>query len=268
MTFQPALPVGGTAGWAFLKRTEAAQAARFGRNAEMVRDEAYFRDRIGTIRSAEALVSDRRLLRISLEAFGLEADLNARAFIRKVLEGGTLRADSLANKLADPRYAEFSRAFGFDLAVPRTVISDFADRMVARWKDRRFESAIGAMDNDMRLAMNARRELASIAEGSGSDRAKWFRIMGNLPLRTVVQGAFNLPPSFARIDLDRQVAMLGARAETLLGSPLASQFADPQKVDALIRRFLVSSGGATPRTDPTLLLLQSGGFGSGFLRRL
>lgn len=118
MSFQPVLPLTGTAGWAFLKRTEAAQEAAFGKRPEVQRDEAYFREKIGSIRSAEALVSDRRLLRISLEAFGLEGDLNARAFIRKVLEEGTLKRDSLANKLADPRYSQLSRAFGFDLRVP------------------------------------------------------------------------------------------------------------------------------------------------------
>ncbi|ESW59285.1 MAG: hypothetical protein Q27BPR15_18375, partial [Rhodobacter sp. CACIA14H1] len=99
MMFTPVLPAFGTQGWTFLKRTEAAQQATFARQPEIRRDEAYFRDRIGAVRTAEALVSDRRLLRITLEAFGLEQDVDARAFIRKVLEGGTKQADALANRL-------------------------------------------------------------------------------------------------------------------------------------------------------------------------
>ena len=135
MSFQPVLPLSGAGGWAFLRRTEAAQSAVFSRQPVIQRDEAYFRERIGKIQTAEALVNDRRLLRITLEAFGLEQDLNAKAFIRKVLEDGTLKTTALANRLTDKRYLELSAEFGFgDFTTPRTVLSDFADRLMLRWK--------------------------------------------------------------------------------------------------------------------------------------
>ena len=101
MSFQPILPLSGYTGWGFLKRTMARQQAVQQALPVQQRDEAYFRDRIGKVQTAEQLVSDKRLLRISLTAFGLEADVNSRAFIQKILEGGTLKGDSLANKLAD-----------------------------------------------------------------------------------------------------------------------------------------------------------------------
>lgn len=41
-------------------------------------DEAYFRAKIGSVKTAEQLVSDRRLLKVALGAFGLEADINNR----------------------------------------------------------------------------------------------------------------------------------------------------------------------------------------------
>lgn len=269
MMFTPVLPAFGTQGWTFLKRTEAAQQATFARQPEIRRDEAYFRDRIRAVRTAEALVSDRRLLRITLEAFGLEQDVDARAFIRKVLEGGTKQADALANRLADPRYRDLAGAFGFDLKVPSTVIPDFADGIMDRWKDRRFEAAVGRVDNDLRLAMNARRELAEIAAGRGSEKAKWLKIMGNLPLRTVVQRAFGLPMAFARIDLDRQVAMLTERAGQVTGAGTVSQFADPARTDRLIRIFLAAptDGGGTGGSA-TRLLLEAGAFGNRLLRRV
>lgn len=138
---------------------------------------------------------------------------------------------------------------------------------MARWKEQRFEAAVGAVNTDMRLALNARRELAEIAKSSGSERSKWFKIMGSRPLRTVVQGAFNLPPAFSRIDLDRQVSMLETRAERLLGSPTVSQLADPGKVETLIRRYLAAPSDAGAARNPSLLLLQAGGFGGGFFRR-
>lgn len=260
MSFQPVIPFGGTAGWAFLKRTEATQTASFQRRPDVQRDEAYFRERIGAAKTADALVSDRRLLRISLEAFGLEADLNARAFIRRVLEEGVQSKDSLANRLADPRYAAMSGAFGFANADgPRSVRSDFADTVLPRWKERRFEAAIGSVNNDMRLAMNARRELAGIASGSGTETAKWLKVLGSIPLRTVVQGALGLPSSFAAIDLDRQVSLLEARMTGALGAGTVSQLADPRKLDGLIQRYLVSSAKPNlTESNPALALLQSG----------
>ena len=113
MSFQPVLPLAGYAGWSFLKRTLARQQVAQQASPVQQRDEAYFREKIGKVTTAEQLVSDKRLLRISLTAFGLEADQNSTAFIRKVLEGGTLKEGSLANRLADKQYQKFAAAFGF-----------------------------------------------------------------------------------------------------------------------------------------------------------
>jgi hypothetical protein len=264
MSFAISLPLTGLAGWNLLTRTEARQSAAFERQGSVQRDAAYFRARIGSITTAEALVNDRRLMRISLEAFGLEADLNAKAFIRKVLESPTLSADSLAAKLVDPRYRELSAAFGFgDFSVPRTVLSDFADGIMQRWKERRFEAAVGQANNDFRLAMNARRELAVLAAAGSGENTKWLRILGNAPLWQVVRQALNLPASFGSLDLDQQLTGLKARANAVFGDSNVSQFRDGAKLERLIQRFLVTSslsgqaiGGVSAPNSPALALLQ------------
>ncbi|PLL14627.1 flagellar protein [Tabrizicola sp. TH137] len=259
MSFAPVIPFSGILGWEFLKRSEATQSATLMRQAALVRDEAYFRERIGGIDTAEDLVSDRRLLRISLEAFGLQEDLNARAFIRKVLEEGTLKTEALANRLTDTRYKELSAAFGFgNFSVPSTKISTFADGIMARWKEARFEAAVGSVNNDMRLALNARRELSDLAGETISDRAKWFRVLGNPPLWEVMRQALGLPKSLGSLDLDRQVSVLETRARAVFGSEKVSQFAEPAKVEQAIRRFLaVSSAQMAAVENPALTLLQS-----------
>lgn len=238
MTFQPVLPLSGFTGWTFLKRTMDRQQALQQASPALQRDEAYFRDRIGKIQTAEQLVSDRRLLRISLTAFGLEADVNSRAFIQKVLEGGTLKEGSLANRLADKQYQKFSAAFGFgDFSVPRTRISTFADEILTQFRARSFESAVGAQNNGFRLALNAERELPALASRSISETAKWFTLLGNAPLREVMQTALGLPKSFAAIDLDQQVAVMRERTQAAFGAPTVSQFSDPRQMEALVRRF-------------------------------
>lgn len=240
MSFQPVLPLEGYTGWTFLKRTMVRQQAVQLAAPVQQRDEAYFRDRIGKIKTAEQLVSDKRLLRISLTAFGLEGDVNSKAFIQKVLEGGTLKDGSLANKLADKQYQKLSSAFGFgDFSVPRTKISTFPDEILSQFRARSFETAVGAQNNTYRLALNAERELPILAAKGTSDTARWYAILGNPPLRDVVQTALGLPKSFAAIDLDQQVSVLREKSEATFGSPAVSQFADPTRLDALVRRFLL-----------------------------
>lgn len=240
MSFQPVIPLGGLAGWGFLKRTMERQQAVQQAAPVQQRDEAYFRDRIGKVTTAEQLVSDKRLLRIALTAFGLEGDINSKAFIQKILEGGTLKEGSLANKLADKQYQKFSAAFGFgDFSVPRTKISTFPDEILGQFRARQFETAVGAQNNTFRLALNAERELPALAARSISETAKWYSVLGNAPLREVVQTALGLPKSFASIDLDQQVAVLQDRAEAAFGANGISQFTDPAKMDSLVRRFMI-----------------------------
>jgi hypothetical protein len=207
------------------------------------RDEAYFRDRIGSIDTAEALVADRRLLGIALQAFGLEGDINNRFFIRKVLEDGTLKPDALSNRLADKQYQKLSAAFGFgDFRTPRTKLSDFADSIIAKSRDRQFEAAVGSQNADLRLALNARRELAELTrKTASSDTSLWFGVMGSVPLRKVFEKAFGLPAGFGTLDLDRQLGTMRDRARTTFGEDTVSQFRDPARVEDLIRRFLVRS---------------------------
>ncbi len=261
MTFVPAVPLGGPGGLAFLDRTMARQRAAFDAQPAARRDEAYFRARIGDVGTAEDLVSDRRLLRVALTAFGLEADLDNRAFLRRVLEDGTLNPQALSNRLADKRYRAFSAAFGFgDFAVPRNRIGGFADRILEQWKTRSFEIAVGRRDESLRLALNARRELADLAGREMAEGTRWLSLLGNPPLRAVFDGAFGLPTSFGALDLDRQVAVLRDRTRELTGQADLSVFADPRQVERLLQRYLLRAGGGPAAGAPgmaALALLQA-----------
>lgn len=243
MSYTPAIPLSGYAGWAFLKRTMPTQQASFNASPQNKRDEDYFREKIGTITTAEQLVNDRRLLRVALGAFGLDNDINNKFFIQKVLQDGTLSTSALSNKLADKQYEKFSAAFGFgDFAVPNTQLSDFADKIISANRTRQFESAVGNQNNDLRLALNLERELPDIAKkSSGSDNSKWFTIMGNTALRTVFQTAFGLPSSTASLDIDQQLDIFKSRARSQFGSDSVAQFSDPAKVNDLVKKFLVRS---------------------------
>jgi Protein of unknown function (DUF1217) len=242
VSFQPVLPLTGYTGWGFLKRTMVRQQSVQQALPVQQRDEAYFRDKIGKADTAEKLVNDKRLLRVALTAFGLEGDVNSKAFIQKILEGGTLKEGSLANKLADKQYTKLAAAFGYgDFSVPRTKISTFPDEILAQYRARSFETAVGDQNNTYRLAMNAEREIPALAAKATSENAKWYTVLGNAPLREVMQTALGLPKSFSSIDIDQQIGVLKKRTEAAFGSSDLTQFKDPAKMEALTRRFLLQA---------------------------
>ncbi len=242
MTFNPVLPFSGYSGWTFLNRTMTNQTAAFNKSPEIVRDEDYFRTNIGKIRTADQLVADRRLLTVALGAFGLDGDIDNKAFIQKVLQDGTLSTGALANKLADKQYLKLSAAFGFgDYPVASTQISDFADKIVTAYKARQFAAAVGDQDGDLRLALNAQSELAVLAAKTGSETLKWLGVLGNSPLKQVFTKALGLPGNISAVDLDQQLTAFQDKTEAMFGDSSVSQFSDPSKIETLIRRFLVRS---------------------------
>lgn len=252
MSFQPVLAGGGLSGWAFLSRTRETQQAAFDASAPILRDSTYFEEKIGSIRTAEELVGDRRLLRVALGAFGLQDDIDNRYFLRRVLEEGTFDDGALANRLSDSRYRDFARAFGFgDLDPPRTVLSDFGAEITAAYRERQFEVAVGAQDETMRLAMGLDRALDRIIGTDTTANGRWFAVMGELPVRRVFEGALGLPASTGALDIDRQLTIFRTRSEAAFGSAEVSGFGDPSAREALVRRFLLNADSAgSPVTGP------------------
>lgn len=242
MSFAPILPLDGYVGWRFLQKTLDQQQKAAAAAPESVRDEAHFRERIASITSAEDLVKDRQLLKVALTAFGLQDDLPNRAYIRKVLESPAREDGSFVNRLADRRYKQLNAAFGFgDAYVSWNQIDEgFADRMIQAYRDQSFEVAVGAQNESMRLALGLQRDLADLAAQDSTDLTRWYTVLGTPSLRAVFETAFLLPDAFGGLDLDKQVAILKARTETLTGSDSVAQFTSPDKVESLIRRYFLA----------------------------
>jgi hypothetical protein len=263
MSFQPVLPLDGYVGWRFLQRTLDAQTNAHANAPAAQRDETYVRENIGKIQTAEDLVSDRRLLRVALTAFGLADDLPNRAYIEKVLESSTSESGSFVNRLTDKRYHKLAEAFGFgDEAISRNQAPGFADGLIQKFQDRSFEIAVGDQSETMRMALSLDRDLGDLAAQGTSEATKWYTVLGTPSLRSVFETAYLLPSSFGAVDIDQQVDILRERTARLTGSDSISQFADPENLETLTRRFILAdqiqqfqsqSGGSS-----ALTLLQSG----------
>ena len=273
MSFQPVVPLPGIAGWRFLERTQGAQQAAFEKGPELQRDLAYFQEKIGEVGSAADLVADRRLLKVALGAFGLEGEIDKKAFIRKILEGGTTDPAAMANRLTDKSWSKLTAAFGFgDPGGAKTGQVGFAPAIAAAYKTRAFEAAVGDADNNMRLAMNFRREIAELAKGAGGS---WYSVLGSKPLRQVIEKAYGLPTAFGQIDIDQQRDVLMDKTSALFGSDALSAFQDPAAVEKVINRFLARAqieegaiGNSPASAALTLLRSMNDGGSQGLLNLL
>jgi hypothetical protein len=261
--FQPVIPTGGLAGWRFLQKTYDHQREAFNKSAQLNRATDYFRENIGKVTSAKELVDDRQLLGVALGAFGLQDDINNKFFIQKILEEGTTVDDALANRFTDKRYKELSEAFGLGPnEFSQTSLFSFADKIVSLYEATSFEEATGNVDETLRIALYAERKLPSLAAENSSEKAKWFSIMGESPLRAVFDTVFGLPSAFGQQDIDKQREVFQERAERMFGSSDPAQFSDPEVLQDLMTKYVALSqikafNTNTSSASLALMLLQS-----------
>ncbi len=265
MTYQPIIPFGGMAGWAFLQRTKEQQEEAFSQSASLQKELTYFKENIGTISNADELVGNYRLLKVALGAFGLENDLPNKALIKKVLEEGSLNPNSFANRMVNKSYLTMTKAFGFDLAPPSFKLSDFADKIAEQYTTRQFEIAVGNTNEDFRFSLTLERELSEMATASNTDDGRWYTVFGSEPLRHVMQTALGLPSSIASLDIDKQVKIFREKTQAAFGNGEIAQFSDPSNREKLNQLFLARSqiSGTSSFSTPAsvaVTLLQNAGY--------
>jgi hypothetical protein len=242
MTFEVSLPFQGVAGWKYLQATEARQKEAFSQIPSKQRDIAYFRETLPNIRSVDDFVGDRRLLRVALGAFGLEADIANQAFVRAVIEGGVEKDDALANRLADKRYLDFASVLSAERLSGKAPFDGPATELIVQdYLQLQFEASVGTSNSDLRVALALERELGKLAGEDISSDAKYFRILGNPPLRLAFETAFGLPSGFSGIDIDQQVEILKDAVSNRFGISTLDQFQDDRNMQTLAQLYLVRS---------------------------
>lgn len=153
---------------------------------------------------------------------------------------------------------------------PASDLVNFAESIIANYVDREFERAVGEQNEDMRLALNLRRELPAISGSDASEDTQWFRVMGSPPLRRVFETVLGLPKEFAALDIDRQLETFKEKATGVFGSSSVSQFSNPDKLSELTKLYLLraelgaSSGAGTSSSNAALTILSQVSSGSLF----
>ena len=216
---------------------DAAKATRqIARQPQIAREVDYYLTKIGSVKSAEEFVADRRLLSVALSAFGLGDMVYAKAFVKKLLAEGTADPGAFANRLADQRYLDFAKTFDFKQFGPATTAFSAAQKGIAdRYVRQNLESQAGAANEGVRLALYFTRKAPEVQNAVG--------ILADKAMTQVVKTMLGLPESFSLYSIDKQIAILERRLDI-------DDFKKPERLQKHVERFaaLWDAGRTSPQS--------------------
>jgi hypothetical protein len=206
------------------------------------KDLDYVRRNFDLIDSNLDFVLDPALMDITMSAFGLPKDSYGNTFFLNAILSDPRDENSFVNRFGDERFIAMSKTIGaFAGANGRTGLTSFIEDITARYVERSFETAVGNIDQNLRLALNFAREIQDVAAADNVESAGWYQIMAQKPLRRVIDAGFGLPTEFAQLDLDAQLSVYKNKSRSMFGGEHASVFADTNNVVEILTRFLSMS---------------------------
>lgn len=263
---QPAIPMSGLAGWSFLQSTYNRQLETFSDSASVKNDRAYMAEKLSKPVSLDDFMSDRRLLRVTMTAFDLGGEEWKGGFIRKVLEEAATPDSTFLERLNNPAYTKFAQTFAFEDGT-LSLDADKIEQLGENFETAAFRIAVGDVDENMRLSLNYQQKIVDIAGTGSSNDAIAYRILGNPPVKAVMETALNLPSDISKQPIEKQAEILRDKLRSSFGISDLSQLTDPDNVNAVIRRFhvmeTVNNGPSAMTPGYAALTLLGGGQGFG-----
>ena len=237
MVFRPVIPLSGVAGYNFLQSTYDQQLEAFSGSTQIQNDRTYIEERLSSPIAVEDLLSDRRLLRISLTAFGLAGEETKGGLVRRVLESVSDPDDSLLQRLNNPDYVRFAEAFEPDADGNISIPPEALLKITLQFETELFETAVGDVDADQRLSLNYQSDIETLVGEGSSDTAILFRLLGNVPVRRLLEGALNLPEAFRTLPIERQSEELREQLQSKFGISDLNELTSAENIDRVVTRF-------------------------------
>ncbi|MEZ0169678.1 DUF1217 domain-containing protein [Microvirga sp. TS319] len=211
-------------------------------DAVVKREIEYYNKTIKTIKTIDDFVKNDRVFKFAMKAYGLEDMAYGKALFKKLLQEGVSSPTSMANKMSNPLYKEFAKAFDFvGKGAEATSAASATTEAVEKYIQQTLEQREGNDNQGVRLALYFKRKASSVKTTMG--------ILADKAMLEFVQTTFNIPKAAARADIDIQVRQL----EKLFD---VKDLQDPKKVDKLIQRFNVmwDMNNTSAATSPILTL--------------
>jgi hypothetical protein len=214
---------------------------------------SYFQDNITKVQSSSDLVNNYRLFTYAMQAYGLSDMSYAKAYMQKIMDGGVQDTSSLANRLSDPRFKAFTKAFDFgDLGAYAMQNDTNNANTTNAFIEQTLEDNVGQQNPGAQIALYFQRQAPHITSAA--------QIMSDKALFQFVQTAFGVPTFSATTDsaISDEEAIINNKV------PMAD-LSDPAKVQNMVTRFaalwdLQNSNAAA--TSPALSVLTGGASGA------
>jgi len=207
------------------------------------RETDYYNATIGTIKTIDEFLKNDRVFKYAMKAYGLEDMAYAKGLFKKLLQEGVSDPTSMANKMTNPLYKEFAKAFDFaGKGEAATSAASATTEAVQRYVQQTLEKKEGEDNQGVQLALYFKRKASSITTTMG--------LLADKALLKFVQTTFSIPETASKADLDIQVRNL----EKFLK---VEDLQDPKKVDKLIQRFSAMwdmNNSSSSTTSPILML--------------
>src|SRR5258708_940592 len=176
-------------------------------------DLAYRNKTLPTIKAADQLTKDPKLLNLVLTAFNLQSDAQYPARVAAVLNSNLKDQASLANQLLDPRYQQLAKFFNFNVLQGRNLgLQTFAQDLGNKYTQASYEVSLGQQNSALRSASYFEQNISNISNIT--------QILGDTVLRQVVFTALGIPASITSAPIDQQVAFIQTKLDlsSLTGS--------------------------------------------------
>jgi hypothetical protein len=181
---------------------------------------AYYAANIGKVTSISAFVNNYRLLSYALDAYGLGDQINSKALITQVLQGGVSNPKSLANTLQGGKWLAFAKAFSSIGSSGSTVATQSAIQTTeSDYTEQQLEMDQGNSDPGVELALYFQRVAPTVTTAYG--------MLADKNLLEVVQTIFGIS-STSNIDKE---------AKEITNLLPLSELQDPTKLKQLVERF-------------------------------
>jgi hypothetical protein len=196
------------------------------------------------VKSIDDFLNNDTVYTYAMKAFGLDAKLGDKTFMRKILEGGVSDPASFANQQTDKNYAAFAAAFDFAAhGEEATTYSVPEEGTVDAYMRQTMEDNAGAQNPGVQLALYFQRKASSITSA--------YDILADKALAKVVRTALRLPDSTAMLDIDKQASMIEDKLNV-------EDFQDPAKLGDFLKRFTslydIDNPSAAQQSAPTAIL--------------
>ncbi|UJW76296.1 DUF1217 domain-containing protein [Rhizobium sp. SL42] len=217
------------------------------------KESEYYQEQIASIRTADELLADRRVVDVVLGAFGFDGDEVTDDFLKQLFASDLEDPKSFANQQTDAKWAELLASFNFDSEGNLTddtvgTVQQRGDTLetINLYLRQTFEESEGESNQGVRLALYFERTAPTLTDA--------YDLIADEALLEVFRTTFGYSEEFSNMDVDMQ-------AKIVEDNITLSDFQDPEKMERFLQRYtaMYDTENASYDTSALTILQGSGG---------